>query len=52
MVVTIQLKNIVQDLISIVGGQKRSAKVAEDIESVDELLSSFSPLSMILSIAP
>ena len=50
MVVTIQLKNIVQDLIRIVGGQNRSTRVAEDIESIDDLLAPFSTLSMILSI--
>ena len=37
------------DLISIVGGQKRSRTVAEAMVSVEEEVSSFSPFSMILS---
>ena len=61
--VTIQLKNIVRDLdktvekhradspylIRIVGGQKRSTNVADAMESVEELVSSFTPLLMIWS---
>ena len=37
------------DLIRIVGGQKRSRKVAEAIVSVEDAVSSFSPFSRILS---